>query len=79
MAKTKTEASSFEESLKRIEALVIAMETGEVPLKDLVKHYEEGASLLTACQKELTEASLRVEKVINDSHLAPMVEPFEEE
>lgn len=53
----------FEESLERLEKLIQAMENGDIPLADLVAKFEEGSKLLKACQTQLKEAELKIEKL----------------
>ena len=63
MAKRKTSPSSFEESLAELETLVEAMENDQLPLEELVAHYEKGAGLLQHCEKVLSEARKRIELI----------------
>ena len=52
---------SFEEALDQLEAIVDAMESGQVPLADLLTKYEKGSQLLQLCEARLKDAELRVE------------------
>lgn len=56
-------ADTFEESLSKLEAIVEAMENSQLPLEDLVKHYEEGAALLRKCDAFLSSARERIELI----------------
>lgn len=47
---------SFEESMERLEELVIKLESGELPLKDTLQHYKDGVLLVQHCDKLLSEA-----------------------
>ena len=58
-----TEEPRFEAALERLEAILEAMETGEVPLDELVGKYEEGVALLKLCHARLREAELKIEAV----------------
>lgn len=69
---------SFEDAFARLEALVEAMEGGDVPLAELVAKYEEGSKLLELCQSRLREAELRVEQLRAERD-AVRVEPFSPE
>lgn len=62
MAKKQSEPT-YEEALAKLEGLVEAMESGEIPLADLVAKYEEGTTLLKICQKRLKEAELKIEQL----------------
>ena len=54
---------SFEEALRKLESIVESMESGEVPLADLLARFEEGTRLLQACEARLKEAELRIEQL----------------
>ncbi|MBO4453295.1 MAG: exodeoxyribonuclease VII small subunit [Clostridia bacterium] len=51
---------SFEQSLARLEEIVKALESGNVPLEDLIKLYEEGTALVKACSEILNAAEEKV-------------------
>ncbi|MGD1090162.1 MAG: exodeoxyribonuclease VII small subunit [Verrucomicrobiota bacterium] len=53
----------FEEALKKLESLVEAMESGDLPLETLLAKYEEGAKLVKICQEKLTEAELKIQQL----------------
>ncbi len=54
---------SFETALSKLEAIVESMETGEVPLADLLAKFEEGNKLLRHCEGRLKEAELKIEQL----------------
>ena len=54
---------SFETALARLEAIVESMESGEVPLADLLAKFEEGNKLLKHCEGRLKEAELKIEQL----------------
>ena len=54
---------SFEAALSKLEAIVESMETGEVPLADLLAKFEEGNKLLKHCEARLKEAELKIEQL----------------
>jgi exodeoxyribonuclease VII small subunit len=54
---------SFEEALGSLEELVESMENDQLPLGELVAHYEKGANLLQHCEKTLSEARKRIELI----------------
>lgn len=60
---TETGASTFEGAMGELEALVEAMENDQLPLEDLVAHYEKGAGLLRHCEKVLSSAKERIELI----------------
>ena len=53
----------YAESMKRLEEIVSALETGGVELDETLKLFEEGAALLKACRAELYEAEGKVEQL----------------
>ncbi len=67
--KDKEKAVSFEEALEKLETILESMESGDIPLADLVAKFEEGNTLLRLCQKRLQEAELKIEKLktVDDS------------
>jgi exodeoxyribonuclease VII small subunit len=57
------ETDTFENSLAKLEGIVEAMESSQLPLEDLVKHYEEGSVLLRKCDTFLSSARERIELI----------------
>jgi exodeoxyribonuclease VII small subunit len=53
----------FEEALKKLEAIVEAMESEELPLETLLAKYEEGSRLAQICQSKLAEAELKIKQL----------------
>lgn len=53
----------FEEALKKLEAIVEAMESEDLPLEMLLSRYEEGTRLAGICQAKLAEAELKIQKL----------------
>ena len=54
---------SFETALTRLEAVVESMESGEVPLAELLSKFEQGNKLLKLCEARLKEAELKIEQL----------------
>ncbi len=54
----------FEKSLERLETIVQEMESGELSLEEMIKHFEEGSKLVTLCSKKLTEVEQKIEKLV---------------
>ena len=60
----KTDAKlSFETALGKLETIVESMESGEVPLAELLAKFEEGTKLLKICENRLKEAELKIEQL----------------
>jgi len=53
----------FEEALQKLEAVVEAMESDDLPLETLLAKYEEGAKLVKICQEKLAEAELKIQQL----------------
>jgi exodeoxyribonuclease VII small subunit len=53
----------FEEALKKLETIVDAMESGDLPLENLLAKYEEGMRLAHVCQEKLAEAELKIQQL----------------
>ena len=53
----------FEEALKKLEGIVEAMESDELPLETLLARYEEGTKLVKICQDKLAEAELKIQQL----------------
>ena len=53
----------FEEALQKLEVVVEAMETDDLPLETLLARYEEGARLVKVCQEKLAEAELKIQQL----------------
>jgi len=53
----------FEEALEKLESIVDAMESGDLPLESLIAKYEEGVKLARVCQEKLAEAELKIQQL----------------
>lgn len=51
---------SFEQALARLEQIVKSLESGNVPLEDLIKLFDEGTSLVKLCTERLDKAEEKV-------------------
>jgi exodeoxyribonuclease VII small subunit len=60
---TKPSGLPFEEALGRLESIVEAMETGDLPLEGLLAKYEEGMQLAGVCQEKLAEAEVKIQQL----------------
>lgn len=54
---------SFEAALEKLETIVESMESGDVPLADLLAKFEEGNKLLKVCETRLKDAELKIEQL----------------
>ena len=69
--------ANFEQAMKRLEEIVEQMESGELPLEDLIVRYEEGMKLVKVCQERLASAEQRIEIITRNSAGKPVVKKFE--
>jgi exodeoxyribonuclease VII small subunit len=70
---------SFENALEKLEAIVESMESGEVPLADLLAKFEEGNRLLKVCETRLKDAELKIEQLKKQKDGSVGFEKFETE
>lgn len=73
---TSKKKKPFEDALQDLEAIIENLESGEVPLADLVDQYEKGMALLKTCHDRLNEAELKIEK-LRDKNDQPAFENFD--
>ena len=52
---------TFEAALTQLESIVESMESGDVPLAELLAKFEEGNKLLKVCEARLKDAELKIE------------------
>jgi len=60
----KVKEPSFEEVLKGLEAVVDRLESGEPPLEESIRLFEEGMRLSETCRKRLDEADRKIELLL---------------
>jgi exodeoxyribonuclease VII small subunit len=66
MAEPKTDdiaRMSFEDALKELETIVRKLEGGKEKLDDAIAAYERGARLKRHCEKKLTEAKMKIDRI----------------
>lgn len=70
MAKKETKAGdalpSFEKSLEKLEAIVQAIEGGQVPLEQSLERYEQGTRLIQHCRAILDRAETKIKVLTLD-------------
>ncbi len=67
----------FEEALKQLEAIVEAMESGELPLETMLARFEEGVKLARHCQTKLQEAELKIQQLEKNAGGEFVLKPLE--
>lgn len=68
---------SFEAALGKLETIVESMESGEVPLAELLAKFEEGTKLLKVCESRLKDAELKIEQLKKQKDGSIAFEKFE--
>lgn len=64
--KTNSSELDFEQAMTRLEETVDAMESGKLPLAELLQKFEEGVKLSERCAELLDAAELKVKKITMD-------------
>jgi exodeoxyribonuclease VII small subunit len=67
----------FEEALKKLEGIVEAMESDDLPLESLLAKYEEGTKLVKVCQDKLAEAELKIQQLEKTAAGEMKLKPFD--
>jgi exodeoxyribonuclease VII small subunit len=75
--KAATPELNFEAAMDRLEAIVEQMESGKLPLEDLIVRYEEGMNLVKVCQERLASAEQKIEIIARNSAGKVSVKNFE--
>ena len=61
-ASAEAEQPAFEEAVKKLESILEAMESDDLPL-ELLQRFEEGTRLYRLCQERLAEAEVQVQRL----------------
>ena len=77
-AQSDVAALSFEDALKRLEAIVSRLESGDASLDESIRLYGEGDQLRRQCEQRLADAQARIEKITLGQDGRPTgVQPFD--
>jgi exodeoxyribonuclease VII small subunit len=68
---------NFEYAMDRLEKIVEQMESGKLPLEDLIVRYEEGMNLVKICQERLANAEQKIEIIARNNAGKALVKDFE--
>ena len=69
----------FEVALKKLEGIVEAMESDDLPLETLLARYEEGSKLVKICREKLSDAELKIQQLEKNADKEMKLKPFETE
>ena len=64
---TNADELSFEEALGRLEEIVQELESGQMPLEEALRRFEEGVRLRAVCMEKLRTAEAKVVQVLGDT------------
>jgi len=62
----KQQQQTFEAALQRLEEIVHKLESGEIPLDESIKNFEEGGFLVKFCLAQLEDAEKKVQKLVKN-------------
>ncbi len=74
---TAKKSINLEKSLADLEALVEELESGDLPLAQAMKKFEEGIKLTRGCQAALKDAEQKVEILLKSAGGAEALEEFD--
>lgn len=70
---------SFEEDLARLEEIVAALESGDLPLDESLKLFEEGIGLAGRCHRKLDEVEGKLQVLVSAGEEKIVIEDFHPE
>ncbi len=68
---------SFEDAMKELEVIINKLQSGQQSLDNAIEDFTRGTILKDHCEKKLTEAKLKIEKIIAKEDGTIKTEPFE--
>jgi len=68
---------NFEEALAELEKIVAKLESGKESLENAINDYEYGNALREFCEKKLSEAKLKIDKIVKKEDGSISIEPAE--
>ena len=68
---------SFEQAMDQLDAIVTAMESGEIGIEESIEKYEQAMQLAARCRQILEQAELRIKKIQVDTGGGLKIEDFE--
>jgi exodeoxyribonuclease VII small subunit len=72
------EKLSFEDALEELETIVRDLESGKAPLEKSISSYERGIALKNHCEKKLSEARAKIEKITKARDGSLTAKPFDD-
>jgi exodeoxyribonuclease VII small subunit len=68
---------SFEQALKLLEQIVVELESGDLPLEQALRKFEEGMELSRFCAQKLEETERKITQLIQEGDGAVVEKPFD--
>ena len=69
------EKLSFEQCLEQLDELVREMESGNIPLEEMIAKFEEGTALAALCHEKLNSLKQKIEMLRNPRTLPEEKDP----
>ena len=63
---------SFEKGLAELERIVARLESSDIDLETALSDFEQGMKIQQYCKKKLDEATLQVNRLLQDEKLKPL-------
>lgn len=67
---------TFEQAISKLEQIVKDMETGDLPLEQTLKKFEEGVKLSKFCSTKLDETEKKITVLLDDTKGNVTEKPF---
>ena len=77
MAEKQNKETTFESAVERLEQIVEAMESDQLPLEEILERYEEGTRLVKLCSEKLAAAEKRIEIVTRNAAGKPQISEYD--
>lgn len=68
---------SFEDAMHELEGIISGLDSGNIKLDNAVESYTRGSLLKKHCEKKLSEAKLKIEKIVFDEDNNIATQEFE--
>ena len=70
---------SFEETLRKLEKIMLELEEGDLSLEEALKKFEEGIELSRFCTQKLTQAEEKVKRLVKTAEGEFKIQPLDME
>lgn len=70
---------SFEQALKLLEQIVVELESGDLPLEQAIRKFEEGMELSRFCAQKLEETERKITQLVQEGAGGVVAKPFSTE